>query len=388
MTREAARRAVRQITVHSALQSFVEGAGALFGVGFMVRQGLTYPQALAAFAGVLLVRYATRWMVLPLAIHNGLRGVLILGVVVRAAAFAVLPFVTGLDGVLLGYVLLSGLGNVLYWTAYHAVMSELGDDELLGRQVSVQMALNAMIGIAAPLAGGLALESVGPLAAFGGIALIQLLAALPLLAIPNPAVPAASAVAPKLLARARWLYLAEGLQVGCSVIVWNLALFATLGESYGSFGGAMAAAGLGAAMGSLVIGRLFDRGRGHHSLPLAYGLAVTVIAAKGLALNSPWAAIAASALGAMVGPMTATALLLPLYTMARESGCVLRFTMATEGGWDLGCVLACLMAAALLQAGHGFQLPVLLALAGIAWIALLLRRWYAAGGAERGVQET
>ena len=39
-----------------------------------------------------------------------------------------------------------------------------------------------------------------------------------------------------------------------------------------------ALAGIGAAAGSLVIGKMFDGGRGHHSLTLAYGLSAATIA--------------------------------------------------------------------------------------------------------------
>jgi tetrahydromethanopterin S-methyltransferase subunit E len=72
-------------------------------------------------------------------------------------------------------------------------------------------------------------------------------------------------------------------------------------------------------------------------------------------------------------------MLAPLYAMARRSACVLRFNMATEGGWDLGCSAACLVAAAVLSAGASFRLPILLALVAVVTIAAMLRRWYALG---------
>ncbi|MEN9718339.1 MAG: hypothetical protein RIQ99_1217 [Pseudomonadota bacterium] len=369
--------AIRRIYAHSALQSIVEGAGGLFVVGFFVRQGLSYPLALASFAAVLLSRYAMRGAILPLALRIGLRNVLLLGIAVRALSFAMLPWVDGLDGVLIGYILLSGLGSVLYWTGYHAFMSAIGSEGALGRQVSVQQAITAIVGVVAPALGGLLLVSAGPLLAFMVVAALQASAALPLLGAPNPAVAPEHTADAALLGFARKLYFAEGLQAGSAAVIWNLALFAALGEHFDSFGGALALAGIGAAAGSLLIGRLIDGGRGHHSLTLAYGLAAATLAIKALAYAVPWAAVAATALGALVAPMAATAMLSPLYAMAQRSNCVLRFNMNTEGGWDLGCAGVCLTTAALLAGGFSFRLPILLGLVGIATIAAMLARWYA-----------
>lgn len=377
MATQPANTAIRRVYFHSALQSIVEGAGGLFVVGFFVKHGLSYPFALASFAAVLLSRYALRGIILPLALRIGLRNVLLWGVAVRAASFAMLPWVAGLDATLIGYILLSGLGSVLYWTGYHAFMSAVGSEGALGRQVSVQQAVTAIVGIVAPAAGGFLLVSAGPLAAFMAVSALQALAALPLIGAPNPAVAQEAEPDRTLLRFARRLYLAEGVQAGSAAVVWSLALFAALGEHFDSFGGALALAGIGAALGSLVIGRMIDSGRGHHSLSLAYGLSAATIAIKALAYGHPLAAIVATALGALVTPMTATAMLSPLYTMAQRSNCVLRFNMTTEGGWDLGCAGVCLITAALLQAGFSFRLPILLGLAGVATIAAMLARWYA-----------
>lgn len=368
---------IRRVYAHSALQSIVEGAGGLFVVGFFVKQGLSYPLALASFAAILLSRFILRGAILPLALRIGLRNVLLLGIAIRVPSFVLLPWVQGLDATLIAYILLSGLGSVLYWTGYHAFMSAVGSEGALGRQVSVQQAVTAIVGIIAPAAGGILLVRAGPQAAFLAVATLQACTALPLLGAPNPPVEHEAAPDRQLLRFARRLYLAEGVQAGCAVVIWNLALFAALGEHFDSFGGALALAGIGAAAGSLLIGRLIDRGHGKHSLTLAYGLSAAAIVVKAIAYAHPWAAIVATALGALVTPMTATAMLSPLYAMAQRSNCVLRFSMATEGGWDMGCAGACLITAAMLAHGSSFRLPILLGLAGVATIATMLARWYA-----------
>lgn len=367
---------IRRIYAHTALQSFVEASGGLFVVGFLVRQGLSPALALASFALILLSRFALRAAVLPIAHAHGLRTVLLLGVAIRAVSYVMLPFVGGIGAMLVAWILVSGLGSVLYWTGYHAYVSAAQDNAAMGRQVSIQQATTATVGIVAPVAGGLLIEGAGPFASFAIIAAIQLLAGLPFLGAPNPEIAPGSRADPDIVRFGRRLYFAEGLQAGCGVVVWNLALFVTLGQSFESFGGALALAGLGAAAGSLIIGRLIDGGRGTQSLALAYGLGATVTLIKAMAWASPLPALVATALGALVTPMLATAMLSPLYAMAQRSQCTLRFNMATEGGWDLGCSAAALVAAAILGMGHGYTAPILLGLAALGAISWGLVQWY------------
>ncbi|WP_298284596.1 MFS transporter [Novosphingobium sp.] len=367
---------IRRIYAHAGLQSFVEASGGLFVVGFLVTQGLSPSFALASFALVLLSRFALRAAVLPLAHAYGLRTVLLLGVVIRAGSYIMLPFVSGLGPMLVAFILVSGLGSVLYWTGYHAYVSAAGSNAEMGRQVSIQQAVTATVGIVAPVAGGLLLGWAGAMVGFTIIASIQLLAGLPLLGAPNPTINPQSRADPDIVRFGRRIYFAEGLQSGCSNVVWNLALFVTLGQSFENFGGALALAGLGAAAGSLLIGRMIDGGRTTHSLALAYGLGAIVIGIKALAWSTALPALVATALGALVAPMLATAMLSPLYAMAQRSQCTLRFNMATEGGWDLGCSVAALVAAIILGTGFGYTLPILLGLGAIAAIWRGLMQWY------------
>lgn len=58
----------------------------------------------------------------------------------------------------------------------------------------------------------------------------------------------------------------------------------------------------------------------------------------------------------------------------------MRFYIVTEGGWDLGCIGACLVAAALSALGVTLSIAMLLALPALAFTAALLRRYYAKVG--------
>ncbi len=368
---------IQRVYVHSGMQSFVEASGGIFIAGFLVSRGFSYPAALASFALIVLSRFALRPLVFPLALRTGLKGTLLIGVVIRAASFALLPFVTSVGPLLALFLGVSGLGGVLYWTSWHAFMPALTETGKGGRQVSIQQATSAGVGVIAPVTGGLLLAEAGPFAAFFAIAALQLATVLPLIGGPNPSVDPEAMLDRAVAGYARRLYFNEGFHSGSGVMIWNLALFASLGEHFDSFGGAMAVAGIAAAAGSLVVGRLIDGGHPRHSLAIAYGAAALALALKGAAFAHPLLAVAATALGALVVPMTSTAMLAPLYAMARQSPSLLRFSMATEGGWDLGCSSACLIAAAMLAGGASFRLPILLGLLAIAAMAWMLDRWYA-----------
>ncbi len=368
---------LRAITVHSALQSFAENTGGLFMTAFLVAQGVSQPLALAAFAALVMTRFAMRAIVLPLAVGRGLKCVVVLGIVIRAAGYVLLGFVTRADGWMLAYVLAMGLGSVLYWTAWHAYNAAIAQGATRGRQVSLQQAATAGVAIVAPVIGGLIHDRMGPVAGFALIAAIQLAAAWPLLRAPDVRVAAQATVDRALIRFARPLYCAEGLHSGAVNVVWNLALFVSLGERFGAFGGTLALSGACAAGASLLVGRRIDAGQGRAMVPLAYGCAGLAVLAKAIAWRHPVAAVAATALGAVVTPITQVALLAPLYAMARRSACPLRFAMATEAGWDLGCALACMLAAGALALGTSYTWPILAGLAGVATVTVMLARWYA-----------
>lgn len=365
------------VTVHSGLQSLAENTGGLFMTAFLVKQGVSQPLALAAFAALVMTRFAMRPVVLPLAVGRGLRAVVLMGIVVRALGYVLLGFVTRADGWMIAYVLAMGLGSVLYWTAWHAYNAAIADHATRGQQVSLQQAASAGVAIVAPILGGLIHDSMGPVAGFALIAAIQLAAAWPLWSAPDARVAAQVTLDRAVIRFAQPLYCAEGLHSGAVNVVWNLALFVSLGERFGAFGGTMALSGACAAVASLLIGRRIDAGQGRAMVPLAYGCAGLAVLIKAVAWRYPVAAIAATALGALVTPITQVALLAPLYVMAHRSACPLRFAMATEAGWDFGCAVACLLAAGALALGASYGVPILAGLIGVATVTLMLARWYA-----------
>lgn len=370
--------AVNRLNLHAGIQTLAQEAGGIFVLVFLLRAGVPAPLVLSSMAAMTAGRFVLRPFVLPFARRYGLRTTLILGTVLEAAVFPILPFVKGVDAAFLAMVLVSPIGSVLYWTCFHAYFAAVGDEEHRGGQVAARTALMALVGIGAPLLGGWALHVGGPWLAFPAAGVVQVLAALPLLGAPKVAV---AHEAPGGF-RAAWfggaLMACDGIFAGGYHYVWQVALFIALGESFTAYGGAMALAALVGSVFSLWIGRHIDAGKGRSAIVIAFVIAAGVLAFRGLSLGTPWLAVTANALGALVVAVWIPALMAPIYNFAKASPCPLRFSVATEGGWDIGCGLSCLVGAAMVAGGATYAAPILIGLAGAVMAFVLLWRRYGA----------
>ncbi|MBU1374721.1 MAG: MFS transporter [Alphaproteobacteria bacterium] len=371
--------AINRVNLHTGVQALAQGAGGVFVLVFLLRAGVSAPLVLCSMAALNAGRFLLRPLVLPFARRFGLRTTLILGTVLEAAIFPILPLVHGVDMAFFAMLLVGPVGSVLYWTAYHAYFASLGDDEHRGGQVGAREALRAVVGVAAPLLGGWTLVLGGPWLAFLIAAAIQATAALPLLGAPRIAV---AEEAPGSF-RASWmgmgLMTCDGIFAGGYHYVWQIALFISLGESFTAYGGAMALAALVGAAFSLLVGRHIDAGGGRAAAVVAFVVMIAVLAFRAFSLGDPWLAVTANALGALVEALWIPALMAPVYTLSKASPCPLRFSVATEAGWDLGCAGACLVGAAVIAIDHTFAAPILVGLVGAVAAFALLWRNYAAG---------
>jgi len=370
--------AINRVNLHYGVKALAESGGGVFYVVFLIRVGLTIPAALTAMAAIVALRFAMRPAILPIARRWGLKAPMIAGALVIAAQYPLLARVHGVGGALALLIATSAVGDVLYWTTYNAYFSAIGDTEHRGHQIGAREALASVAGIVAPLLGAWALVTLGPGLMFAGVGAVQALAVVPLIGAPDVAVKAAAPGALRAARLGAVLYAADGWFDACFIFVWQIALFVSLGHSVAAYGGAMALAGLAGAASGLVLGRHIDRGAGVRAVTIAYVGMAFIVLMRAVSLGSPWLAVAANALGALLGT-----LMLPATTatanLAKASPCPLRFHMATEGGWDVGCFCGCLAAAALYAAGASLVIPILLALPPLAVAGLLLRRYYGAG---------
>ncbi len=234
----------------------------------------------------------------------------------------------------------------------------------------------SVIGIGAPLIGAWALVTLGPGRMFAAVGVVQAMAALPLIGAPNVPVKPSAPGAFRAARLGVVIALSDGWFDACFFFVWQIALFISLGKSLTAYGGAMALAALAGAVCGLMLGRHIDQGNGRRAVVIAASVAAGVVLLRAISIGSPWLALAANALGALVGSLIIPALATAHYNLAKAAPCPMRFHIATEAGWDVGCSAACLTAAGLAEAGIPLSAAILLGLPGLAVAAMAARRYY------------
>lgn len=369
---------IDRLHAHGAIQALAQGAGGLFIVVYLVRGGVPTPLVLLTMGAMNGGRFLIRPLVLPLAARLGLRRTVMLGACLEAVIFPLLPAAAH-GGVALALAALAGaVSSVIYWTAYHAYYAALGDEAARGGQVGRRELMSAASSVLAPGLGGWALTTFGGAAAFGVVALVQCLSALPLSGAPEARVDLAARVSVRAALQGVLLFVGDGWIAGSAGYLWQIALFKTLGTGFGAYGGAMAVAGLAGAVGGVFLGRHVDQGRPLRSVAVGYGAVAAGMIFKAASVGSPALAVAANAVSAATGALAVPVLMARVYNLAKRSACPLRFHIATEAGWDLGSASGCALAALSLSLGATMAPTLLLGLLGVGLIVGLLVRGYLA----------
>jgi DHA1 family inner membrane transport protein len=377
---------VNRLNLHYGIHSLALSGGAAFYAAWLLRAGVPAPAALAALALIVAGRFVMRPLVLAPARRFGLKPLVIAGAFLTGLQYPFLAEVHGVGWGLLTLCVITSAGDTLYWTAYHAYFAALGDADHRGQQVGVREAAGAAVGIAAPLVTGWMLTALGPRAAFDATAVMLALSAWPLLGAPNVPVTAAAPDALRAAVPGILMFIADGSIAAGFFYVWQIALFLALGESFTAYGGALALAALAGAVGGLVLGRLIDTGHGRRAALVAAGSLAAVTALRAASTADPALAVVANAAGAVAAALYMPAMMTAVYNLAKVSPCVLRFHIATEGGWDIGCAGGCLTAAALLWAGTPVWCAILVALPGTAATFAMMRRYYGPAGAAEWIR--
>lgn len=370
--------AVNRVNLHSGVQALAQGVGGIFVLIFLLQAGLSIPQALLAYAGIMVGRFIIRPAVLPVAKRVGIKPMFVAGAIAQALPYFLLAEVRGVGWMLALVIGLFSLAGVVYWNAYNAYFSAVGDAEHRGHQLGVREALVAAAGVLGPILGAWALLAAGPRWTFALVGLVELAAVLPLIGLPNiPVPPRAPGI--MRLARPAAIYNAlDGLMDASYVYVWQIALFVSLGESLAAYGGAMALAGLVGGGAALLVGRHVDLGFGRRAVLIVFGLGAVSVLLRAASLDHLWLAVAASGLTAIFMPLLGPVIGGSIYNMAKASPCTLRYHLATEAGWDIGGVAGCLICAGLIAAGAPLSLAILVGLPSVIACGWWLRRLYPA----------
>ena len=368
--------AINRIYLHSALRGVSEYSGTAFVLVFLLKSGIALPLVFLSLTAIVLMRLLFRQIILPFARRYGIRATLITGLVIGAVAFIPIGFVCDAGPMLTLFLVLTALGDAFYWACFHATSAKLGDAEARGAQVSLVQLVYSVSNIAGPLAGGFLQVTTGPIWAFLFAGVVRILSIWPMLSMPKIVLDHSGQIDRKSKYFAAQVYFFDGFSSAAAGNAFALALFITLGENFQSFGFALAgAAMLGAVMG-LGIGRLFDLGHYKWSTAIGMCAAGVYVISAATGYSHPITAVAALALGAMIGPLYASAYNARVYNLSKASGDALRFQIWGEGGWDLGCALGSCLAALLIFEGFSFTWPIAIGLIGTAGVWFTLHQSY------------
>lgn len=369
--------AINRLAVHSTLHQFAWALSGGFFATFLLRSGLAPAGVLATIAAVLALRFALRPLVLAAASVIGIRHTLMLGGVLYAGQILALAAVGGPGWALFVYILVSAVGDVFYWTCYHALFAALGDREKRGAQLGARGLFATLAGAIGPGVGGLLLAHCSAWIAFGAGAAIELAAVLPLLTIAEPPIGTGrSRDAFRAARNGVILFSTDGFITCASVLTWDMVSFFAFDQRFDVLGGVLSAASLAGAVGGMAFGRLIDAGNAGRAVEVNACVLAALIVLKAACAGAPVMIVAATIVANALGGLYLPTLMTVVYNEGKASPCPLRFHFAAEGGWDAGGICACLIGAAAWQAGLSPSITLLIALVGIAVQARLLRARY------------
>jgi hypothetical protein len=371
-------RTINLLNLHYIVSAAAQTGGGAFMSAYLLEAGMSVPKVLLAQAAIFGVRFGIRMMVLSIGIRIGLRKLLLIGTAIMAACYPILIGVHGVDWNLAALVIVLSFADAFYWPSYHAYFATLGDAEHRGSQVGIREAVNTAMGIVSPLLAGWLLVAFGPAVAFWTTAAIQASSAVPLIWTPDVPVAREAPGAVRAAISGALMFVGDGWIASGYTIVWQIALFLSLKQSYLAYGGALAISALVGSVAGLFLGRLIDSGRGSRAVWLAMGTVTFVVALRAVAMGHPTLAVIANAFGALVNCLYVPTLMTAVYNNAKRSPCVLRFHIVAEGGWDAGITTGLLTAAAITASGANIGYAVAIAFVGAATSFVLLRRYYAA----------
>jgi hypothetical protein len=368
---------INRLAAHFSLHQFAWTISGAFFATFLLRNGMSPAGVLLCIAAVLGLRFALRPCVLVTAARIGLRNSLIVGTLLYACQILALAIAGRSHAGLVFYIAISALGDVFYWTCYHAFFAALGDAESRGAQLGARGLLATLASALGPGIGGVLLANFGAWTAFSVGAAIELVAIVPLLRIAEPVIilqpwrEAFGAAREGVI-----LFSTDGFITCALVFSWDMASFLAFDQRFDILGAVLSAAAVAGAIGGMVFGGFIDAGHTGRAVGLNAWILAGLVVLKAACVGSPVAMIAASVISNALGGLYLPTLMTAVYNEAKASPCTLRFHFAAEGGWDAGGVVACLIAAAAWGAGVPPSFVLLLSLLGITAQARLLWRRY------------
>ncbi|MBR4126550.1 MAG: MFS transporter [Alphaproteobacteria bacterium] len=364
------------LNAHYGLRAMGWEMCSMFTLAYLYKQGLSLPLAFTVYAGMLFVRTLTRPIAMWLCLKKGVHFTLMIGTAVFACRYPAMLPIKGLSWMLAPFMLVSGLADVLYWVPYHNYFASIGDSEDRGSSVGIRDAIATVVAVIGPVFGGLLL-AVNAFYAFMMPFVLTLIAVLPLLKTPSLPLPAKPTAEEKkhIDPFGFIVFIGDGLfyQAGA---IWPLIVFMILSENYGNFGFILALAAFFRAMGSMLFGKMIDKGKGALICYIGYGMHIAILTIRGLFAYTVPVIIACDFFAAIAYCFSMTGLMTAVYNATKKAKHPLYFTYYTELGWDVGAVSAMLMCAGLTALDINLRWGLIISIAGAALKIFVLGRYY------------
>lgn len=364
------------LNAHYGLRAMGWEMCSMFTLAYLYKQGLSLPLAFTVYAGMLFIRTLTRPVAMWLCLKKGVHFTLMIGTIIFACRYPAMLPIKGLNWMLAPFMLISGLADVLYWVPYHNYFASIGDAENRGSSVGVRDAIATVVAVIGPVFGGLLL-TINPFYAFMMPFVLTLIAVLPLLKTPSLPIPANPTKEEKkhIDPFGFVVFIGDGLfyQAGA---IWPLIVFMILSENYGNFGFILALAAFFRALGSMLFGKMIDKGKGALICYIGYGMHIVILSIRGLFAYTVPVIIACDFFAAIAYCFSMTGLMTAVYNATKKSKHPLYFTYYTELGWDVGAVSAMLMCAGLTAAGINLRWGLIISIIGAALKIFVLDRYY------------
>jgi MFS family permease len=366
--------------LHFAFVQLAWASGAAFAGVYLLKIGFSLPAALAAYAGIMCVRFFLRFAGIEIVRRVGYRLALAIGTVLCAFEFFALIGADSPSG-LACWILISALAEACYWPVHHAVTASTCAEAARGSQIGMRQAVMALMSVAGPVLAGTLLARVGPGTAFATSAAMCLVGVVPILfmsdiaAGPVPSLRQALSGADRLSAI---LFATDGWICAGFLNAWALVLFGALGSSYEAFGWTGAAAAIASAVASLVCGRALDRGKRRRYLVLASVATAGSVLLRAFSFGSPTLSVIAALSGAAVPALYVPVTMSVIYGRAKASGRAYGFHLTLEAAWDAGMVAGTLAAACVAICSPLPSLCVLPSVLGVAVVYACVSRTHPA----------
>lgn len=315
-----------------------------FGPIFLFQQGVSVPWIAIAFALFFILRLSWRTLLVPTLVRTfGVRNSAIIGAFIFAATVLLLSQSQGLDLWFGSYIVLGALGNGIYWTTFHTLYANSGDQENRGKQIAVYKVLTIIFMLMGTLGGAWIVKNWGFQIYFGLCCLTMCISGALLLRIPNTKdlslSPLSQNIWKKVGRRAFHLFMFSGFWNHAHAFLWVIILFMTVGNIT-QFGLALAVGVLAQVIFQLFIGHRIDTGKLQSVNNWGIGLmATTIIGRCFWAFSFPvimlFEALYTTAMLLWESAFSAT-----FYNESKQSKQPFWFQFFGEAGFDIGSAIA------------------------------------------------